>query len=253
MSIIKRVMTHENPDQTSVMTVEQPLLSRKGPSGSGLMTMAVTSLLSWWDYFTWRWPCWNWKFLETGLKIVDGPMWYHQQTYSPKTVRMASWMDLSNKTTLDTSSHFCCPIYSDSIAYSEYKNDTPDDEFLTFDEWISKMEACHPQFRYLFKTLQLELLYLRFLHSQRQQDYKEYVPSLIAIIPWMIAFDHYHYSRWTSVHVSDLLTSEAKNNAAHNELLKGNFVSQKTKEIFRNGTWPSTWTTKCDCEDGGRL
>ena len=96
-------------------------------------------------------------------------------------------------------------------AYNDYKNITPEDECLTFENWTSLMEEERPQFSYWYKTLQLELLYLRFLHSQGEQNYTDYVISLIAIIPGMFVFDQFHDPRWMYVHVSDPLLLKTKN------------------------------------------
>ena len=44
----------------------------------------------------------------------------------------------------------------------------------------------------------------------------------------MFARDHYHYARWMTVHVRDLLTLEVNSPTTHAEFLKGNFVTKKT-------------------------
>ena len=89
------------------------------------------------------------------------------------------------------------------------------------------MASEHPQFDYWYKVWQLKLLFLQFFRSQREQSYAAYVESLGNITPWMFALDHYHYARWMTVHVRDLLALE--NNCTYNyaEFLKGNFVIQK--------------------------
>ncbi len=60
------------------------------------------------------------------------------------------------------------------ISYDEYKETTPDDERLV---------SNHPQFSYWYKTYQLILLYLQFLRAQREQNYQDYVQSLLDIFP----------------------------------------------------------------------
>ena len=118
------------------------------------------------------------------------------------------------------------------ISYDEYRENTPDDEHFSFKEWCLQMVLNHPQFSYWYKTYQLILLYLRFLRAQREQNYKEYVASLIDIVPWMFVLDHFHYSRWLAVHVTDLLELEKNSTDTHQEFLKGNFVTQKTSNKF---------------------
>ena len=90
-----------------------------------------------------------------------------------------------------------------------------------------------PQFDYWYTCWKLELLYLQFLRSQREQTYVAYVESLSKIIPWMFALDHYLYARWMSVHLRDLLALEVECPAVHQEFSeKGNFVTQKTTHKF---------------------
>ena len=117
-------------------------------------------------------------------------------------------------------------------SYDEYQKNTPEGEQLHFDEWCNEMTSEHPQFDYWFKVWKLELLFLQFLRSQRQQNFVPYVESLGKIIPWMFALDHYHYARWMTVHVRDLLTLEVNSPTTHAEFLKGNFVPQKTTHKF---------------------
>ena len=48
----------------------------------------------------------------------------------------------------------------------------------------------------------------------------------------MVALDHYHYARWMTVHVRDLLALEANCPTTHAQFIKGNFVTQKTTHHF---------------------
>ena len=59
-----------------------------------------------------------------------------------------------------------------------------------------------------------------------------YLESLGKFIPWMFALDHYHYSRWLTVHVKDLLMLKENCPGVHDEFMKGHFVTQKTKHKF---------------------
>ena len=44
--------------------------------------------------------------------------------------------------------------------------------------------------------------------------------------------DHFHYARWLSVHVRDLIQLEHECPKVWNEFLKGHFVTQKTSHKF---------------------
>ena len=89
-----------------------------------------------------------------------------------------------------------------------------------------------PQFSSWHKTLQLELLFLRFLRGQRELNFKEFIASLLKITPWMFAMDHFHYARWMAVHVMDLLNLQRTSEDTYKEFMKGNFVTQKTNNRF---------------------
>ena len=117
-------------------------------------------------------------------------------------------------------------------SYTKYCTNTPDDEQHVFDEWCKDMASDHPQFDYWYTVLQLELIFLQFLRSQREQHFVSYVESLGKIIPWMFSLAHYHNARWMTVHVRDLLTLENTCPTTHEQFLNGNFVTQKTSHKF---------------------
>ncbi len=70
------------------------------------------------------------------------------------------------------------------------------------------------------------------MRSQREGNFLMYVEALGNIIPWMLATDHFHYARWLSVHVRDLLQLEHECPKVWNEFLQGLFVIQKTSHKF---------------------
>ena len=92
------------------------------------------------------------------------------------------------------------------------------------------MGSEHPQFDY--RVLDLELFFLQFLRSQREQKYISYSQSLTKIIPRMFALDHYHYARWFTVHVNDLISLKNNSPLTHAEFLTGSFVTQKSRRKF---------------------
>ena len=56
--------------------------------------------------------------------------------------------------------------------------------------------------------------------------------SLTAIVPWMFALDHTHYSRWLSVHIRDMLLLKEKHPSIFTESCAGNFSVNKTSNKF---------------------
>ncbi|XP_014671080.1 PREDICTED: uncharacterized protein LOC106811872 [Priapulus caudatus] len=103
---------------------------------------------------------------------------------------------------------------------------------MSYDAWCRDMETAHPQFFYWSKVIKLEVLFLQFMRAQREGDFRMYVDTLARIVPWMFALDHYHYARWLSVHVRDLLQLEHECPEIWNEFMKGHFVTQKTTHRF---------------------
>ena len=116
-------------------------------------------------------------------------------------------------------------------SYDAYKITTDGDK-LDFDAWCKHTAPDHPQFHYWHQVIQLELLFLQFLRSQREWKFDMYVESLRKIIPWMFALDHYHYARWISFRVKDLLALNVTCPAVYDKFVKGNFVTQKSQHKF---------------------
>ena len=94
------------------------------------------------------------------------------------------------------------------------------------------MASEHPQFDYWHKVLQLKLLFLQFMRLQHEGHFVLYVESFGKIIPWMLALDHYHYARWLTIHVKDLLALADTCPAIHAQFMNGNFVTGKSSHKF---------------------
>ena len=118
------------------------------------------------------------------------------------------------------------------MSYVAYQATMPDDETVAFDDWFRQMSSKHPQFDYWHKVLQLEIIFLQCMRSQREGLFCLYVESFGKIIPWMFVLDHYHYARWLTVHVKDMLALENLCPSAYTQFMNGNFVTQKSKHKF---------------------
>ena len=117
-------------------------------------------------------------------------------------------------------------------AYEDYQHTTPDVELLSFDDWSKHITSTRPQFHYWHNVLQSELLFLKFLISQRDPNFDMNVESLDRIIPWMFALDRYCYTHLMTIHVKDLLKLQLTCPTIYAEFQKGNFVTQKTRHKF---------------------
>ena len=105
--------------------------------------------------------------------------------------------------------------------------DTP-----SFEEWCIQRANASVHFDYWLKTLSLELLLLRYIRSLREGNFQLYVDSLTQTMPWMVALDHTHYSRWLSAHIRDMTTLAEKHPDVFAEFNLGNFVVHKTSNKF---------------------
>jgi len=76
--------------------------------------------------------------------------------------------------------------------------------------------------------MKLEPLFLQFLKSQPEANFAVFVETLGKIIPWMFATDHFHYARWLSVHVKDLMQMQQQCPSIFAEFMNGHFVTQKS-------------------------
>ena len=87
-------------------------------------------------------------------------------------------------------------------------------------------------FNYWMKTLSLELLLLVYIQSIRQGNFDGYVESLAEIATWFFAMDHTHYSRWLSVHISDIMMLSEKQTGVPAKFKAGKLVIYKTGNKF---------------------
>ncbi len=59
-------------------------------------------------------------------------------------------------------------------AYAAYKEELTSEDTLDFDDWCNHMQVSHPQFNYWSKVMKLQLLFLQFLRSQREENFQLY-------------------------------------------------------------------------------
>ena len=117
--------------------------------------------------------------------------------------------------------------------HTEYNTSaTAVESALSFEQWCQVSAQQSVQFDYWLKTLSLEIIMLLFSRSIREGNFQLYMESLTAIVPWMFALDHTHYSRWLSVHIRDMVSLKEKHPAIFTESCAGNFSVNKTGNKF---------------------
>lgn len=232
MNLIKQATDLVNKGQVPVMTVDQPLY-------------ALAKKIQW----TWPDIYGEQKFVVmmgglhiemSFLKVIgdflDGSGWTSvMSTAGVTTEGRAENLQRGSQTSRSQWAHevTAAALYAlQQQAYRVYRETCEPDNIQTFDIWKQNMASEFPQFFYWNMVLDLECLLFSFIRSQREGNYKLYVESLQAMIPYMFVMDHYHYARWLSVHVSDLqeLPSDAMD--VHRAFLDGNFVTQKSTRKF---------------------
>lgn len=92
-----------------------------------------------------------------------------------------------------------------SLLNDAYENLDPD-QTSSIAEWAENMAKQKPTFKYWLSVLNMEILLLAFLGSVRRGDFKAYKEAFKMMIPFFFAFNHPNYSRWSSVHLFDMVT-----------------------------------------------
>ena len=73
---------------------------------------------------------------------------------------------------------------------------------------------------------------MTFIRLEREWDFALYVQVFKSIIKYIIAFNHYDYALWHTIHVDDLIKLELVCPNVYNEFCSSNFVVQKTINLF---------------------
>ena len=120
-------------------------------------------------------------------------------------------------------------------AYQEHvKTTEPNTEPMRLEDWCTVQQESQPMFIFWFLVLQLQLTILVFVRSIRSGNFPLYIPSLTKLVHWFSTFDHYHYARWISVHLRDMMALSHLHPDIHTEFVKGHFTVKKTSHAFSN-------------------
>jgi len=118
-------------------------------------------------------------------------------------------------------------------AYNYYEQHYSDNgEVLPFDNWCNKQALEQPQFAYWHNVKQFQLQLLLFIYALRASDFLLYVDSLTQLIPWLFVLDRTHYARWLSVHVRDMAQLGETNSAVREQFMLGKFTVKRSQSVF---------------------
>ena len=70
------------------------------------------------------------------------------------------------------------------------------------------------------------------MRSIREGNFKSYLESVTALMPWMFALDHVNYARWLSVHVRDMATLQTSHPSVYQKFTCGAFAVRKSTRTF---------------------
>eukprot|EP00745_Piridium_sociabile_P034091 TRINITY_DN5858_c0_g1_i7.p1 TRINITY_DN5858_c0_g1~~TRINITY_DN5858_c0_g1_i7.p1 ORF type:complete len:942 (+),score=252.29 TRINITY_DN5858_c0_g1_i7:556-3381(+) len=87
-------------------------------------------------------------------------------------------------------------------------------------------------FRYWRSYMKLVSILLRFTHSLRVGDWELFLSSFAEMLPWLGAFDHYHYTRWGTVFLADMKLLPMTAPEVHQSFMAGDFVTKETRQKF---------------------
>ncbi len=229
MDIIMTATHKLNPGQIPVMTVDQPLY-------------AIAKTIQW------NFPV---KYGEDKLFVLLGGLHIEKAALD----MVGDWLEETGWTAALTkanvasagkaesflkASHITRTRYSHQVtaaalyilmnkAYDEYCDSVRADEKMPFEDWCTSKAAKHPQFKFWFMTLDLELTILVLVRAFRQGKLQMLNAVLTDLSRWFDALDHSHYARWLPVQIRDFNNMPA---SLKEEFESGKFVIHKTTNPF---------------------
>lgn len=96
-----------------------------------------------------------------------------------------------------------------SLLNDAYENSDADPN-LPMAIWAEEKAKTSPIFKYWLTVLNMQILLLAFLGSVRRGDFEAYKDTFRIMIPLFFAFNHHNYSRWSPVHLFDMMTLHKK-------------------------------------------
>ena len=104
---------------------------------------------------------------------------------------------------------------------------------IDFDLWIEKTRKEQPQAYYFSLCQEIDLCILELVRCCRIADLDGFTTILRALIPYVFALDHLHYSRNLPVFLRDLSSLKDHHPSLYEELKEnGNFMGRKTEHRF---------------------
>ena len=87
-------------------------------------------------------------------------------------------------------------------------------------------------FKYWLLILRFQADYLIFVRSIREGNFHLFIQVLRSLFQWFFILDQYHYVRWISVHIQELLTVAVTCPEIYKEFSEGKFGVQISNREF---------------------
>ena len=231
LDVINQAVAYLNPDQTPVIAFDQPLF-------------AIAKRLQW------HYPD---QYGASNFVIMMGALHIEMAFMSA----IGDWLEDSGWTAALSNAKVSTPgnqslVSGHDVAITKYCHQvtacalhqlmhqsfnecasTDHNSSILFGTWRSEMEVKIPQFQFWSIALKMQLDYLLFLRAIRSGDFRLYKFSISKLLPWLFAFDHFHYARWLSIHLYDMeVLDETDPEVLTEFLINGNFVVSRTRNPF---------------------
>ena len=234
MDKVKDTLIFLNPDQTPVITADQPIF-------------AVAKQIQW------QWPE---QYGEDKFVIMFGGL--HIEMAALKSVgsllQSSGWTGAIVEAEIATSgtaesylsassvtrtrqihqitASCLYKLLKDGYYYNCNEDATDLDASLSFDAWCQKRLKESPQFHFWHLVLSMELTILSLVRAFREANFNLYCQAVSALIPFFFANNNVNYARWLPVHLRDMLSLEHKHPDVFEEFQSGRFVVFKSSRDF---------------------
>ena len=195
MELVKDLTAYLNPDQTPVLTMDQPLFAIakqipwKNPElyGEGNFLVMMGGLHIEMAFLKclgdWLAHCgWENMFVEADITSPGKAQAMLKGAHITRT-RYAHQIT-------------SCALHGTKMqAYEKYLHQTERTSQMSLQDWTDEQAKDHPQFFFWNMTLMFELLLLDYVRSLRAGDFDLYVRVLQKLAPLMFSLDHHNYAR----------------------------------------------------------
>ena len=99
-------------------------------------------------------------------------------------------------------------------------------------EWLNDHKKDSQMCFYWDMIINLQIDILVYVRAIREGNFKLYIVILTLLMKWPFGLDHYHYARWCSVQLMDLIQLKKSCPDIYKEFSRGHFSFQKSGRQF---------------------